>query len=675
MAMTVGELVAYLKLDDKDFRGNLDKSEGRFRGFTGKVGGILKTGMKTAGLAAGVFLATSLAAGFKRLTSIENATAKLTGLGHSAAEVKAIMDNALASVKGTAFGLDEAASIAASAVAAGIKPGQQLESTLKLVADAATIAGTDMGEMGAIFNKVATSNKVQGEVINQLNQRGIPIIQMLAKTMGVSSEKVLELSRAGKIGFAEFSRAMEDGLGGAALESGKTTMGALKNVWAAVGRFGAALLSGVFPIFKDVFGGAITLLDAMTAKVGPLAEQFGKLLRSFLKSQGVREFFGQLKSAASAVMPLLADAFMALMKSLESGGLREFFGGLSDVASVVLPMIAKGFAALGQALVDAGLIDVLKEFWANLQVLARETGKTLSAIARWWRAHGEQVKAVLTPLWEAVKVTFQATFEIIRGVMNIIAGVIRTVLAVIRGDWSGAWAGIKQVLKGASQIIVALVRAMGKLVVAALKAAWNLAVAATRAAWGLLKGAVSAGISAAIAAVRGLAGRIRAAVGNLGSLLVQAGRDLISGLIRGISEKLGALWSKVSGIAGKIRKLKGPLDYDRVLLRPAGQAIIDGLIRGISDRGPRLAALMRDVTSSLAVTPQPAFAASVPLAGRFSPAGTLAAGQTVIQPGAVQVSVTVGDRARASEVREAARSGVEKALVGLARELRAQGRR
>lgn len=79
------------------------------------------------------------------------------------------MNNALASVRGTAFGMADAATVAASATAAGIRPGQDLERTLKLVADAATIAGTDMGSMGAIFNKAAASNKVQMDVINQLH--------------------------------------------------------------------------------------------------------------------------------------------------------------------------------------------------------------------------------------------------------------------------------------------------------------------------------------------------------------------------------------------------------------------------------------------------------------------------------------------------------------------------
>ena len=168
--------------------------EGGAKGAFGALAGIAKTSMIAAGTAAGGLFAASLAKGWGRLTSIEDAQAKLKGLGHSAEDVTAIMDNALASVKGTAFGLGDAATIAASVVAAGIKPGEELERTLKNIADAATISGTSMGEMGAIFNKVAAGGVIQGEELAQLGDRGIPILSLLADQLGVTSSEVKKLA-------------------------------------------------------------------------------------------------------------------------------------------------------------------------------------------------------------------------------------------------------------------------------------------------------------------------------------------------------------------------------------------------------------------------------------------------------------------------------------------------
>jgi tape measure domain-containing protein len=153
----------------------------------------VSSSFKVAGAAITAVLGAALVGGFGRLSAIEDAKAKLIGLGNSAADVEVIMQNALASVKGTAFGLDEAATVAASAVAAGIKPGQELERYLKLTAGAATVAGISFSEMGSIINKVTTKGVAQMDNINQVQERGIPIMTYLAEAYGVSAEKLSEM--------------------------------------------------------------------------------------------------------------------------------------------------------------------------------------------------------------------------------------------------------------------------------------------------------------------------------------------------------------------------------------------------------------------------------------------------------------------------------------------------
>src|SRR5690606_24753519 len=143
-----------------------------------KTAGKVLGGAAVAG--AGLLAGTAITKGFNRALQLQDAEAKLSGLGHSGKGVAKIMENALGAVKGTAFGMGEAATVAASLVAANVKPGKELEGTLRLVGDAATIAGTDMTTMGAIFGKVAASNKVQMDSINQLHDAGVPALSLLA---------------------------------------------------------------------------------------------------------------------------------------------------------------------------------------------------------------------------------------------------------------------------------------------------------------------------------------------------------------------------------------------------------------------------------------------------------------------------------------------------------------
>src|SRR5690606_3132587 len=104
----------------------------------GKVGSTLTNKITKPALGAASALASlALYKGFQRLIGIDTARAKLQALGHDAKNVETTMNNALNAVRGTAYGLDEAATAAASAVAAGIKPGKELYKYLTLVGDAA----------------------------------------------------------------------------------------------------------------------------------------------------------------------------------------------------------------------------------------------------------------------------------------------------------------------------------------------------------------------------------------------------------------------------------------------------------------------------------------------------------------------------------------------------------
>ncbi|EOM77900.1 hypothetical protein DW322_08860 [Rhodococcus rhodnii] len=310
------------------------------------LGKTLKVGVVGAGAAAAGVLATSITKGLGRLNAIEQAEAKLSGLGNSTQNVGKIMDNALTSVRGTAFGLGDAATVAASAVAAGVKPGRELERTLKLTGDAATIAGVGMNEMGAIFNKVAASNKIQGDVIAQLNDAGIPIVQLLGQELGKTAEETLKLASEGSINFETFQRAMETGLGGSALEAGNTASGAFDNLNAALGRFGATLAGPIFDRAPAAFGKLTDAVDDLDARMKPVMEQFGADLTSryipALQEFGRAgvEAFEQFRSSEIAQSSL--NRLTGIFEQLQ-GSARDVAPAVGTIAS----SLARASASLG----------------------------------------------------------------------------------------------------------------------------------------------------------------------------------------------------------------------------------------------------------------------------------------------------------------------------------------
>lgn len=304
------------------------------------VGNKLTNFITKPALAAGAALAgVTIGKGFQRLVSIDDAQARLKGLGHDAQSVQGIMDNALASVKGTAFGLDEAVTTASTAVAAGIKPGKELERYLTLVGDASAIAGTNMTEMGSIFNKVATSGVIQAEELNQLGDRGIPIYQMLADEMGVTAGEVKKLASEGKVSSETFLNAVEKGFGGAAAIMGATSFSAaLDNFWASVSRIGANFLKGdgeansFFETVKKGLADSLTLLEPLEELGGKaglvFGESFGKMGRQF--SDFVEKFKGwdqetqvaflKQKASYAGLAVATGPALVGIGKLLQMGG-------------------------------------------------------------------------------------------------------------------------------------------------------------------------------------------------------------------------------------------------------------------------------------------------------------------------------------------------------------------
>lgn len=310
----------------------------------GALSSTVSTATKAAGVIGAVLGGIAIQGGVSRALNIEDAQAKLKGLGHSAESVQKIMDNASASVKGTAFGLGDAASVAAGAVAAGVEPGKNLERTLKLIGDGATIAGMSMGEMGSIWNKVASSDMIQGDVIAQLGDAGIPILQLLAKETGKSATAVKDMASAGEINFATFQNAMEKGMGGAALKSGETFRGAMANTRSALGRIGETMMNPFLTMIKAGFNAAIPIFDAFNgaikpifAKLGAWADETGPKLTAWGEKIGavITVFSGTLMKGSVApekmheAIAKLGDSGVYFKKITEPAQrLKEVFEGL-----------------------------------------------------------------------------------------------------------------------------------------------------------------------------------------------------------------------------------------------------------------------------------------------------------------------------------------------------------
>lgn len=288
----------------------------------------LKTGLKIGGVVTGAIAGLTLKGGINRALGIEDAQAMMRGLGHDTETVDKIMGNALASVEGTAFGLDAAATSAAGAVAAGIKPGEQLEQTMKTVANVAAGAKAPMEEIGGIFNTVAAVGTAYTGDINMIAQRGIPIWQSLSDVLGVSQEEVKKMASEGKIDFATFEKAARDASGGVATAMGDTTRGSIANMLTSFSKLGADVVTRFMPMVKAGATGIQSTVQAITAKLGPVLDH---LFAGFTPAAtaGVEGFFAGIVTWIEKIDPQVIIGFLDRVGEIGRTVFGELKGGIT----------------------------------------------------------------------------------------------------------------------------------------------------------------------------------------------------------------------------------------------------------------------------------------------------------------------------------------------------------
>lgn len=449
----------------------------------GKLGGTLTKAITLPVAALGTALAgITMKKGFDRLLAIDTAKAKLEALGHSAKNVDVIMESALASVKGTAFGLGDAATAAASAVAAGIKPGKELTQYLTNIGDAAAIAGVEFSDMGSIFNKIQTGGKATRMELNQMADRGLPVFGWLAEAAGVTDDAIQEMVTNGAISSELFNKAIEKNIGGAAQIMGaKSFSAALDNVWAAVGRIGASFLDGqgegegFFSQLKPLMADFTGMIDNMGDKAQDLGVKFGEAFSKAIEKVGEAiKWWTNLDGTTKSLILKIAGIAVAIGPVLMIVG--KLISGISSIVSVIgLLFSPVGIAIAAFAgLVAAGVL--LYKNWDTIKAKATEVFSHFSPLLEVVKAAFKNLMDSVGPIWESLKGLFQSLLPILEKVGVIVGAVLVTAFGVLIGVFNGVVAAIGPIINALINFVdfvVNMVNAVVALFTGDFAGAWD----------------------------------------------------------------------------------------------------------------------------------------------------------------------------------------------------------
>lgn len=413
--------------------------------------------------------------------------------------------------------------------------------------------------------------------------------------------------------------------------------------------------------FIDGVGPAVgTLKDGLTPVVGYVRRIWDAFDRGGATVAALRDTFGGVRDAIASAFPSGGGGgFSALVQSVKSvgGSIAANFLPMvrqagkvfrEDVLPVVGQVVSSFVTNLGPALQAAATTFktvvlpavvavagyLIRNLWPILQqvwgIIATQVIPIIGTLAKWF--YGTLYPAVVkiaVAVGKQLKPVFDAVFKVItntvlpavskllakfREWLPTITKVIGVVVKVIGWVLKFAAAILGKVLppiiRFAGWLIGKLVGALSTVIGWVIKIiGWVVSFGVKIAGAGAKVGEFVAGLKEkfgqAVDWVKGLPGRIVRAIGNLGDLLVDKGKDVVSGLWDGIKGMGDWLADKVLGFArdvipGPIAKALGISSPSKVMAEQA-KWIPLGMAKGIEDNARAVQESMTKVGKGLTV--------------------------------------------------------------------------
>lgn len=324
-----------------------------------------------------------------RMEQLQTSFETMTG---SAENAKRMVGDLRTFAASTPFQLDGIGQAAKQLMAFGVEQ-DDIVNKLTMLGDIAAGSGSSLQDMAAIFGKAKAKGKVMTEELLQLSDRGIPIIDTLAKGFGVTKDQVFEMASKSQISFDAMTQAMQvmtaEGqiFGGQMAKQSETT-------------------AGIFSTLKD------NIADALATIGDTLVETFQ--IKEMMKGaiQGVKDFttgfkaFVQNNPKLAKFLAILAAIVVALAPLL------IFLGAIAPVVG----LLVSGFGLL------AGVFTAM-----SLPVIAIIAAVAALVAAVWWlNSNWTEVSNAIGGTIEQIGINFMAMVDSIKNAFSQVASFATT---------------------------------------------------------------------------------------------------------------------------------------------------------------------------------------------------------------------------------------------------------
>ncbi|HEM3702164.1 TPA: phage tail protein [Streptococcus suis] len=410
-----------------------------------------------------------------------------------------------------------------------------------------------------MLKKVGFSPEVASDIVSLSGQIGSVITSFYDMIFGSLSAKdnidfmtKMGINEGTATSIVNFANTIRTGFEGV-WSTVQTLFGQVPGFFSSIiGALGPVITTIMDGISKLDFSGIQTLITAVLPAVQAGFQTFMSIVSPAIDS--VVQSFVAMWNAAQPLISILSGALMPAFQILGS-----FLGG---VVKGVLEGVKFAFDALKVAIefltpVVDFLVQALNFVQPVLSTIAEWIGVAIGMFGNLGTA-GQGLSAFTKSAWTNIQSAIQTAGNIIRTVIDWIklafsgAG---NAVGVLKNVFSLAWMGIQDAIQVAKGVIDG--------VISGIKGAFT---------------SFQSVVSSVGSAVGGIISNITSTITGLANIDISgAGAAIMNGFLGGLKSAWGAVTDFVGGIAGWIAKNKGPISYDRVLLKPAGLAIMEGL--------------------------------------------------------------------------------------------------
>lgn len=290
-----------------------------------RFGGMGRRLAQIGAAAAAAVGASLLAIGTKSLKTaakFEDLRVSMDTLNRSAVEGARNFDRLVDTAANTPFQLTELAQAQNTLQGFGLSADEAYDSLIN-IGDIAAVSSGNIQGIGIAFGQAAAEGKVMTRDIRQFINQGVPMITLLANTMGVAEDQILDLASQGEISFEILQQAFRD----ATSEGGLFEDGMLK---------AQNTLSGAFSNLKDNS-------DILLASIGSLISDSANLEGNIRKLSGI---LGDAAEEGSEFRDVLSGLFIVMDKiSKMKGRLQWMPQWIQDVQTGGLTAIGRKFGS------------------------------------------------------------------------------------------------------------------------------------------------------------------------------------------------------------------------------------------------------------------------------------------------------------------------------------------